>query len=261
MESFKQNAIEHSIKVAQVSKKFGTDIEALREVSFDLKKGEFLSIVGPSGCGKSTLLRLIAGLILPDSGYISIYGSQVNRTMPSIAMIFQTPALLDWRTVLGNIMLPIEILKLDKRKYADTARVLIQKAGLSGFENRHPYELSGGMQQRVAVCRALISDPKVILADEPFASLDPLMREKMSMELVSIFEQFKRDIIFVTHSIQEAILLSDRVLVMSNRPGRVKASIPIGLPRPRGKSTVASKDFAEYTQKIYELIQEEIWTK
>lgn len=192
-----------------------------------------MTLVGRSGCGKSTLLRIVAGLVPASRGRVTIGTREVAGPSPDVGMMFQQPALLPWRTVFENVLLPVEILGLDRAAARAEARELLALAGLDGFEGRHPWELSGGMQQRVALCRALIHKPRVLLMDEPFAALDALTREELSLELQRIWSERRTTILFVTHSISEAAILSDRVVVLTPRPGRVARIVDVPVPRPR----------------------------
>lgn len=228
----------------------GQRILALENVSLDIDRGEFVTVVGPSGCGKSTLLRLIAGLLPPTSGELSIDGKRITGPLTDAGMVFQTPVLMPWMSVLRNMLLPIEILKLSMEHYKKAALELIGVLGLEGFENAYPFELSGGMQSRVAIGRALIHNPKILLMDEPFGSLDAFTRESMGMELLSIWEKYKKTVIFVTHDISEAVFLGDKVAVLTPRPGRVSQVMHIELERPRSAATKSSSAFADYTYEI-----------
>ncbi len=225
------------LKIVNVSKVFtvgkGAAVNALHRINLDVREGEFVTLVGRSGCGKSTLLRIVAGLVSASAGHVEIGGSTVDRPRRDVGLMLQKPALLPWRTTLENVMLPLEIMGKKGRKYRDRAHELLETAGLSGFEGSYPRELSGGMQQRVSLCRSLIHDPAVLLMDEPFAALDALTREDLSNELQRISARHNKTVIFVTHSIEEAVLLADRVVVMSPRPGEVKRIIPIGVQRQR----------------------------
>lgn len=217
-----------------------------------IKLGEFVSIVGTSGCGKTSLLRIIGGLIQPSTGKVTVR-SQDGRQ--NIGMVFQKPVLLPWRTNLDNVLLPMEFRGGPRRNFRDKARDLLKLVGLAGFEDKYPYELSGGMQQRVALSRALVSDPDLLLMDEPFGALDALTRNTMNMELLRIWDQSAdRSVVFITHSVPEAIFLSDRVVVMSKSPGRVLEDLHIKLPRPRSVEHRYSKEFAEYEGIISDLI-------
>jgi NitT/TauT family transport system ATP-binding protein len=233
------------IKISEVSRTFtgrsGT-VEALRDVSLEVADGEFVAVVGRSGCGKSTLLRLIAGLLPPTAGRVDVGGEQVVKPRRDVSMMFQRPALLPWRSVLDNVLLPPQIFGWRKAQYRDRAQELLALTGLTGFEKRLPHELSGGMQQRVALCRALIARPQVMLMDEPFSALDPLIREELSVELQRIHMEQEATTVFVTHSIDEAVLLADRVVVLSPRPGRVREIVEVRIPRPRTLGRTAHSD-------------------
>lgn len=243
-----------------VSKVYPTNdglVHALQDVNLVVRRKEFVSIVGRSGCGKSTLLKLVAGLAFASAGTARIDGQAVTEPVANLGMVFQTPVLLAWRTVLSNIMLPVEMKRLrDRDRYRETARRLIRMVGLEGYENRFPNELSGGMQQRVSICRALICDPPLLLMDEPFGALDALTRDEMSLELLKLWSETRKTILFVTHSVEEAVMLSDRVIVMSPRPGRVSLDLAIDLPRPRTNATRYLGAFAEYARLLRERIYE-----
>lgn len=224
------------IQFADVSQIFDSrkgDVEALRQVTLDVREGEFVAIVGRSGCGKSTLLRMLAGLQAPTAGHVSVDGVEVTGPRPDVSMVFQRPALLPWRNVLRNVLLPVEIRRSRMAGYRERAAALLELVGLSGFERRMPHELSGGMQQRVALCRSLLTEPRVLLMDEPFSALDALTREELSVELQRIHMELGTTVVFVTHSIDEAILLADRVVVLSERPGQVRRVLDVDIPRPR----------------------------
>jgi NitT/TauT family transport system ATP-binding protein len=225
-------------------------VEALQTVSFDVGRGEFVSILGRSGCGKSTLLKMAAGVTPASGGAVRIGGEVVAGPVEGLGMVFQTPLLLEWRSVLDNIVLPIEILHRDRGEGLKGARELVRMVGLDGFEHRYPTELSGGMQQRVAICRALIIDPPLLLMDEPFGALDALTRDEMGAELLRIWNTTRKTIVFVTHSIDEAVMLSDRVIVLTERPGRVRTTLDIDLPRPRTPEIRLHPRFAEYGQVL-----------
>lgn len=225
-------------------------LEALGGVTFDVYPAEFVSIVGPSGCGKTTLLRIIAGLLPASAGRIVVDEQNFDPTREA-GFVFQKPLLLDWRKVIDNVLLPIEILGLDRRKMKDRARELLALVGLAGFENAYPYELSGGMQQRVSIARALIHDPKLLLMDEPFGALDAITREQMNLELLRIWSQAGKTVLFVTHSISEAVFLSDRVIVLSARPSRMVRALDIELPRPRSVEVRSDPRYGEYVVDIY----------
>jgi NitT/TauT family transport system ATP-binding protein len=214
-----------------------------------------VTLVGRSGCGKSTLLRILAGLIAPSSGSVTIAGRGVSGPRRDVSLVFQRSALMPWRNVIENVLLPVEILGLSKREYRPVAADLLALVGLQGFERRRPYELSGGMHQRVALCRALIQDPKVLLMDEPFAALDALTREELSLELQRVWSERQKTIVFVTHSIQEAVLLADRVIAMSPRPGRVVRTIEVDLPRPRSLgSSGDAEELARASAEVHDVL-------
>jgi NitT/TauT family transport system ATP-binding protein len=214
-----------------------------------------VTLVGRSGCGKSTLLRILAGLISPSSGGVTIAGRPVSGPRRDVSLVFQRSALMPWRNVIENVLLPVEILGLSKREYRPVAADLLALVGLQGFERRRPYELSGGMHQRVALCRALIQDPKVLLMDEPFAALDALTREELSLELQRVWSERQKTIVFVTHSIQEAVLLADRVIAMSPRPGRIVRTIEVDLPRPRSLgSSGDTEELARASAEVHDVL-------
>jgi NitT/TauT family transport system ATP-binding protein len=241
------------IELSAVSKTYKTrdgEVPSLRPIDFAVFEGEFLAVVGPSGCGKSTLLKMIAGLLPPSSGEIRISGKPVARPGRDVGIVFQNALLLPWRTVFGNVMLPIEMKGLSRRDYAARAYQLLKTAGLAGFEKKLPWQLSGGMQQRAAICRALIHDPKIMLMDEPFGALDAMTRERMNLELQRIQTETKKTVFLITHSIPEAVFLADRVLVMSERPGTVAAVYDVPLPRPRSIEAMADPVFVALAQAI-----------
>lgn len=208
-------------------------VEALHEVSLDVRDGEFVAVVGRSGCGKSTLLRMVAGLLETSGGRILVGGTPVAGPRRDVAMVFQRPALLPWRSVLDNVLLPVEMFGWKRGAYRGRALALLETAGLGGFEKRLPHELSGGMQQRVALCRSLIGRPKVMLMDEPFSALDALTREELAGELQRVHMESAATTVFVTHSVDEAVLLADRVAVLTPRPGRIRKIVEVNIPRPR----------------------------
>jgi NitT/TauT family transport system ATP-binding protein len=218
-------------------------VEALSAISFDVADGEFLSIVGASGCGKSTLLKCVAGLETITSGSIRLAGQPVTAPPDRLGMVFQRDLLLDWRNVIDNILITVEFQKRRKRDYIDRARTLLATYGLAGTEHRYPWELSGGMRQRVAICRALIDEPSLLLMDEPFGALDALTRDDLNVELQALWNRDRKTVIFITHSVSEAVFLSDRVIVMDKNPGRIVEEVAINLPRPR---TIAMRDTAEF---------------
>ena len=229
-------------------------MSAIAEVSLGVRENEFVTLVGPSGCGKSTLLKLVSGLIPVTGGTIHVREQLVREPFSDVGFVFQHPVLLPWRTVLGNILFSIEMLGKKEEEFVNQARDLIKLAGLEGFENKYPRELSGGMQQRVAICRALIHDPSLLLMDEPFGALDAMTREEMSFELLRIWEERRKTILFVTHSIPEAILLADRVVVMTPRPGKIERIFEINLPRPRVYEMEFNERFKALNSEIRSLI-------
>lgn len=227
---------------------------ALDDVSFQMCPGEFVCVVGPSGCGKSTLLRVLAGLLPPTQGRVSLRGKALNGPSADVGVVFQKPNLMPWRTVRDNITLPLEMQGIERETAHARAQALIDLVGLSGFEHSHPHELSGGMAQRVAIARALIYDPEILLLDEPFGSLDMLTRERMNLELQRIWQQRRKTVLMVTHDIQEAVFLSDRVLVMSVRPGQITEQVEINLPHPRSTDVLYDPAFLAYMRRIREAI-------
>ena len=242
------------IRISAVTKRYlsarGGEVHALGEIDLSIGAGEFVSIVGPSGCGKSTLLMLVSGLIPPTTGVIEVGGMPVKGAVGNVAVVFQRDVLLDWRTVLANVLLPVEIKKLDPATHRRKARDLLRSVGLEEFEDKYPAELSGGMRQRVAICRALVQDPGLLLMDEPFGALDALTREQMNLDLQRMWLRDRNTVLFITHSIEEAVLLSDRVVVMSSRPGRIADIVTNDLPRPRGAHTRSEARFVEHVERI-----------
>lgn len=246
------------IRVRSVSKTFRSGAElipAVSELSIDVRRSEFVSLVGPSGCGKTTLLMMISGLIAADRGEITIDGKQIAEPYNSLGIVFQNAELLEWRTSIGNVMLQIEIRKLPAAKYIGVANDLLKQMGLEGFANNYPYELSGGMRQRVALCRALVHDPEILLLDEPFGALDALTRDQMNFDLQRLWLEKRKTAILVTHSIEEAVWMSDRILVMTPRPASIYEDILIDLPRPRSMSMKSTSKFNEYTGHIRDLFE------
>ena len=243
-----------AIAVNGVSKVFPTGLEALRKVTIDVNPGEFVSFVGPSGCGKSTLLKLIGGLLEPSRGEIAVGGRRVIGPRRDIGVMFQTSVLFPWRTVLENVLLPIEVFGLERPSATEKARGILQLVGLGGREDAYPRELSGGMQQRAALSRVLVTDPRIILMDEPFGALDEFTRERMNVELLRIWSERGQTIIFVTHSINEAVFLSDRIVVMDTSPGRVVAVLDVPLPRPRSIELMKSPQFARTAFEVREYL-------
>ena len=228
----------------------GETVVALENFNVEVSAGEFLTMVGPSGCGKTTFLRLLAGLDRKTCGYMELGGNPIEGPRKDIGIVFQTPTLLAWRTVFENIMLPIDVLGLGRKLHSARVTQLIQMVGLGGFEKKYPWELSGGMQQRVAICRALVHQPQLLLMDEPFGALDALTREAMNVELERIWLQTGRTIILITHSIPEAIFLGTRVAVMTPRPGTIAEVISVDFPRPRKLSITASLEFGQIAERI-----------
>ena len=229
-------------------------VEAVVDVNLDIKKSEFVAIVGPSGCGKTTILKMVAGLVPYTSGSITIDGKPVTKPQTDVGIVFQDSIMLDWRDVLSNVMLQIDIRKMDRAKFQSVALDLLQKTGLDGFEKKKPYELSGGMRQRVSICRALVHDPPLLLFDEPFGALDALTREQISMDIQKLWMEKRKTALHITHSIPEAVLLADRVVVMSPRPGRIVEIIDIDLPRPRRLDKLPPQ-FNAYAEHIRDLFK------
>ena len=241
------------IRINQVGKLFGGRgpvVTALQDINLDIGLAEFVAIVGPSGCGKSTLLRILAGLISTSSGTVWFGDRKLEGPRHDIGVVFQSPVLFPWRTVLDNVLVPIDVQKLDRKKYLSRARELINLVGLSEFEQRYPAELSGGMQQRVGIVRALVHDPAMLLMDEPFGALDAMTREHMNVELQRLWMAQSKTILFITHSISEAVFLADRVVVMTPRPGRIAEVLDIDLPRERTLDMMTTPPFGEYVRRI-----------
>ena len=233
----------------------GRDVLALDDISFSVRDGEFVCLVGPSGCGKSTLLKILAGLLPHTQGTITRSNRELAGPGPDVGMVFQSPVLLPWRTVMENALLPIEFRRLKMDEYRARARELLDLVGLRDFKDRYPQELSGGMQQRASIVRALVQDPPILLMDEPFGALDALTREQMNVELLRVWQRHRKTVLFVTHSIAESVFLADRVFVMTPRPGRVAEIIDIDLPRPRELSVINTERFGRYASRIRELLQ------
>jgi NitT/TauT family transport system ATP-binding protein len=232
----------------------GDQVVALEDVSLSIHANEFVTLVGPSGCGKSTLLRIVAGLILPSAGTASIGGVPIREPRSETGIVFQAPTLLPWASVMDNVLFPLRMMHKMDSTSADKAAALIKLVGLAGFERKSPRELSGGMQQRVAICRALVHEPNILLMDEPFGALDALTREEMTMELLRIWGERPKTVLFVTHSITEAVVLADRVVVMSPRPGRIAEVIEVKSPRPRSFHVEGNVAFHDASRRIRELI-------
>jgi NitT/TauT family transport system ATP-binding protein len=232
-------------------------VHALTETSLAIRQGEFVSIVGPSGCGKSTLLSLIAGLDAPSTGTVLIEGQEVRGPHESLGVVFQRDLLLDWRTVMDNVLLQLEMRGRVPKAHAAKAGELLDMVGLQGFHSRYPRELSGGMRQRVAICRALVHDPLLLLMDEPFGALDAMSRDRLNVDLNRICSETKKTVIFITHSIAEAVFLGDRVVVMSSRPGRVVADMAIEAAHPRDLSFRETSEFAGYVRQVRRIFEAE----
>ena len=236
-----------------LSKRYATRdgaVPALERISFSVGEGEFVAVVGPSGCGKSTLLKILAGLLPPSDGEALLRGTPIDGPRRDIGVVFQSPVLLPWRTVLDNVLLPVDVQHLGREEHLKTAVDLLTLVGLQGFERRYPWELSGGMQQRVAITRALIHDPAMLLMDEPFGALDAMTREYMNLELQRIWLEKKKTVVFITHSIPEAVFLGDRVLVMTPRPGRIIDNRKVEIPRPRSLDVMNTPAFGEHVRHI-----------
>lgn len=246
--------------VDDVSMHFPTSegpLVAVDHVSMSVTPGEFLSVIGPSGCGKSTLFNIIGGLQGNYQGTVTVAGEQIRGPHPAIGMVFQEESTFPWRTVLDNVAFPLEILKMGKAERYEKARHFIAMVGLDGFENRYPAELSGGMKQRVSLARTLAFEPKILLMDEPFASLDEQTRLLLGDKILQIQQELRQTTLLITHNITEAVQLSDRVLVMTYRPGRLKRMVDISLPRPRTSEVVGSADFGGYVAQIWADLREE----
>jgi NitT/TauT family transport system ATP-binding protein len=241
------------IEIAGVSKTYRSadgDVPSLKPLSFSIGDGEFVVVVGPSGCGKTTLLKMLAGLLPASTGEIRIEGRVVTKPHRDVGIVFQSPLLLPWRRVLENVMMPVEVKGLDRTAYRERALMLLRTVGLQGFERKYPWQLSGGMQQRASICRALVHDPKIVLMDEPFGALDAMTREHMNVELQRIQRETGKTVLLITHSIPEAVFLADRVLVMTARPGDIAAVYDVTLPRPRSLEMMSNPVFVELTRKI-----------
>ncbi|HSB68117.1 MAG TPA: ABC transporter ATP-binding protein [Candidatus Methylomirabilis sp.] len=243
-----------AVKVDGLTKTFETAV-AVEELSFEVRENEFVTVVGPSGCGKSTMLRMVSGLVPPTKGRVYLRGRVVDGPIADVGMVFQSPVLLPWRNAIGNVLFTAEMRGRNTGEYRQRALELIRLASLEGFEQRYPFELSGGMQQRVAICRALLLNPSLLLMDEPFGALDIMTREKMGFELQKIWTASRTTVLFVTHSITEAVLLSDTIIVMTARPGKAKAVIPVDLPRPRDAKTLRDPRFVELAATVRDNIE------
>jgi len=253
-ESPGRNAAPHVLRIKDVRKVY-RDLEVIRNISLNVAASEFVSILGPSGCGKSTLLMMVAGLVEQTEGEILINGGLLTGPRREIGVVFQQPVLLPWRTVLDNVLFPIELLKLPRAKYKQRAMDLLAMAKIGDFAHRLPRQLSGGMRQRVSICCALIHDPSILLMDEPFSALDAITRDEMGVELLRIWQANRKTVIFVTHSIREAAFLSDRVLVMGRRPATIVDEVAIDLPRPRRISMMEDEHFNQYVRRLRKSIE------
>src|SRR5215471_21295893 len=241
------------IAVKNLRKEYQTPrgtVLALDEIGFNVAEGEFVAVVGPSGCGKSTLLKILAGLLPATRGEVKLHSVAITGPRRDIGVVFQSPVLFPWRTVLDNVLLPIDVQGLPRERHRAAALELLALVGLQGFEQRYPWELSGGMQQRVALTRALVHDPAMLLMDEPFGALDAMTRRHMNVELQRIWLERKKTVVFITHSIPEAVFLGDRVLVMSPRPGRILDDIRVDLPHPRPLDVMNTAAFGEHVRAI-----------
>jgi NitT/TauT family transport system ATP-binding protein len=246
------------VSLQDVSKEFGKgQVRALTAIDLEVGEQEFVSLIGPSGCGKSTLLRIVGDLIQPSDGEVVVNGKSAHqaRVDRDYGIVFQDSVLFDWRTVAKNIALPLEMLDWDRRRRADRVKEMIELVELTGFENNHPWQLSGGMQQRVSIARALSFDPPLLLMDEPFGALDEMTRERLNLELLRIWERSGSTVVFVTHSISEAVFLSTRVVVMSARPGRIVGIVEVDLPQPRNVDTREQPRFFELVTEVRELLR------
>jgi NitT/TauT family transport system ATP-binding protein len=246
------------IQLDQVGKTYRTrtgPVHAVAQASFGVRQGEFVSLLGPSGCGKSTLLMMVAGLEQPSAGSLCFKDQPIEGPRSDNGIIFQDATLLPWKSVIDNVLFPIDILKRPRADYEARALELIARVGLRGFERKRPHELSGGMRQRVAICRALIHDPPVLLMDEPFSALDAITRDQMNIVLAEMLETYNKTVLFVTHSIREAVYLSDRVLVMSGRPSTITLDLAIDFPRPRSPDIEDAPRFRELVRELRESIE------
>ena len=242
-----------AIDLEAVSQRFGIaggTVHALDDIRLDVADGEFVSVVGPSGCGKSTIMRIAAGLIAPTSGAVRVLGREIAGPAANVGIVFQKATLLPWRSTVANILLQLEMRNLRAADFETRLRELLALTGLEGFEKALPHELSGGMQQRVALCRALIHDPAILLMDEPFGALDAMTRESMNLELQRVWMERRKSVLFITHSIAEAVFLSDRIVVMTPRPGRIAEMVPVDLPRPRSFVMMGLPAFTAAAERV-----------
>lgn len=248
--------MENLIKLTRVKKVYNSrngSIHAIGPVDLHVEEGEFVSFLGPSGCGKSTLILMVAGLLSPTEGSICIGDEKIEQPYTDIGIVFQTPVLVDWRDVLGNVLLQVELRGSDPREYEENAVQLLESVGLGGFLQRQPYELSGGMQQRTAFCRALVHDPPIVLMDEPLGALDAMTRTQLRTDLEKLWLKTRKSMLFVTHDISEAVQLSDRVIIISPRPGIIDKEILVDLPRPRDLDVCQSANFLRYVREISDI--------
>lgn len=249
----KATEVKTSVSIDHVGKVYSSPrgpVSALIDINLAIAPGEFVSVVGPSGCGKSTLLKLVAGLEDATAGLISVGGIEIDGPPDGLAVVFQRDVLLDWRNILDNVLLSLEFMNLPRDHYKDRAMALLQRFGLGGFEHRFPWELSGGMRQRASICRALLTDPRLLLMDEPFGALDAMTRDDLNLELARIWQETEKTVLFITHSIAEAVFLSDRVVMMGKAPGKITEIIDIDLPRPRSLAVRESPAFSKYVAHI-----------
>ena len=244
------------VQIAGLFKTFdtqrGEQVNALQDIGLAIRPGEFVSVVGASGCGKSTLMRIVCGLIAPTRGRVAVDGEAVTQPRDDVGVVFQNAVLLPWLTVRDNVLMPSDLRERRRPEHEARAKDLLAMTGLTGFETKYPFELSGGMRQRVSICRALMCEPSFLALDEPFGALDAMTREQMNLELMRIWAETGATVLFITHSVPEAVLLSDRVVVMTPRPGRIADVIPIALPRPRSLKDYGSELFNGYTSRIRE---------
>lgn len=245
--------VENFVDIRDVRKVYvrrQSSVEALADVSLQVRRGEFVSLLGPSGCGKSTLLMIIGGLVGPTGGEVYIEGTLIKEAQTDLGIVFQDPVLLDWRSSIDNVMIQIEARRLDRKAYLPRAQQLLTSVGLGDFQDKYPFELSGGMRQRVSICRALVHRPRLLLMDEPFGALDALTRDQMNFDLQRMWLQDPITVLLVTHSISEAVFLSDRIVVMSPRPGSIDTIVKVDLPRPRGLEIQETPEFSRYVRDI-----------